>query len=285
MPIIGYQISEYSINNISGQYGGGLAGCDGLIINCVIVDNWIWFHDTTYSGFGGSYGGGNLSHCDGEIRNCIIWGEGEGRSDIGPGVEAVITFSNVLDGWEGEGNISVYPYFADPFNGDYHLRSAAGRWDGVAVAWVYDDVTSLCIDAGQPEGYWDPNDTPNNPNDDVWVGGPKGNGCGELWPHGGRVNMGAYGGGREASMSLSSVGMASDLDCDGGVGFYDFGLFGDEWGYGSEGWSVESGGIGASEYSVGRAPPYRSDFDRDGGVGLGDLLRFAEEWLVGLEHY
>ena len=45
-------------------------------------------------------------------------------------------------------------------------------------------VTSPCIDAGDPTADW----------------------TGELWPHGGRINMGAYGGTPEASMSLSIVG-------------------------------------------------------------------------------
>ena len=64
-------------------------------------------------------------------------------------------------------------------------------------------------------------------------------------------------------------GSAGDVDCDGVVSFYDFGLFGGDWGYGGE------------SASVGRGPPYRSDLDRDGVVGLEDLLEYAEAWLVG----
>jgi hypothetical protein len=60
-------------------------------------------------------------------------------------------------------------------------------------------------------------------------------------------------------MSLCSYGKAGDLDCDGVVGFYDFGLFGGDWGYGGE-----------EAFPVGQAPPYRGDFDCDGVVGVGD---------------
>jgi len=69
--------------------------------------------------------------------------------------------------------------------GDYHLKSQAGRWDAGTQGWVKDDVTSPCIDAGDPDAdYGD-----------------------ELWPHGQRLNMGAYGGTSEASLSLSTRGM------------------------------------------------------------------------------
>lgn len=50
--------------------------------------------------------------------------------------------------------------------------------------WVYDDSNSLCIDAGDPNSDWSD----------------------ELWPNGNRINMGAYGGTPQASLSLSTVG-------------------------------------------------------------------------------
>ena len=64
-------------------------------------------------------------------------------------------------------------------NGDHHLKSQAGRWDPNAGTWVQDDVTSPCIDAGDPMS-------------------PIGL---EPFPNGGIVNMGAYGGTAEASKS------------------------------------------------------------------------------------
>ena len=90
------------------------------------------------------------------------------------------------------------------------MRSSSGRWDGGLGEWVYDSVTSACIDGGDPGSDW----------------------FGEYWPHGGRINIGAYGGTRYASMSLSEFGNVADLDNDFSVGFIDFGVFGYKWGFG-----------------------------------------------------
>jgi len=65
--------------------------------------------------------------------------------------------------------------------GDYHLKSQAGRWDAISKTWVTDDTTSPCIDAGDPLAL---------------LGD-------ELWPHGDCINMGAYGGTPEASLSYA----------------------------------------------------------------------------------
>ena len=66
------------------------------------------------------------------------------------------------------------------------MKSQSGRWDPNIVSWVQDDVTSPCIDTGDPNSEW----------------------AGEIWPHGKRINMGAYGGTRQASMSLETEGMS-----------------------------------------------------------------------------
>ena len=63
--------------------------------------------------------------------------------------------------------------------GDYHLRSEVGRWEAQAQDWVPDAVTSPCIDAGDPNSDW----------------------TAETWPHGGRINLGVYGGTWQASLS------------------------------------------------------------------------------------
>jgi hypothetical protein len=77
------------------------------------------------------------------------------------------------------GNISVDPCFSDPDNRDYHLKSQAGRWDPVSQSWVQDDITSPCIDTGNP---------------DTEIGS-------EPLPNGGIINMGTYGGTDQASKS------------------------------------------------------------------------------------
>jgi len=89
------------------------------------------------------------------------------------------TGGNYVDCDPGDTDISTDPLFADPANGDFHLKSRYGRWNG--SAWVQDNVTSPCIDAGDPS--------------DDYSNEPK--------PNGGRINMGAYGNTPEASKSPS----------------------------------------------------------------------------------
>ena len=77
----------------------------------------------------------------------------------------------------GTGCIAKDPCFADAASGDFHLKSAAGRWNG--TTWVKDTVTSPCIDAGEASAAY-----ANEPS-----------------PNGNRANMGAYGNTTEASKS------------------------------------------------------------------------------------
>jgi hypothetical protein len=118
--------------------------------------------------------------------------------------KTAIRYCNVSDSspdlWrfvgEAVGDIDVDPLFTDAghwdpngtpddpnddfwVEGDYHLKSQAGRWDPNDQSWIINDVTSPCIDAGDP----------NSPVGD------------EPMPNGGRINMGAYGGTAEASKS------------------------------------------------------------------------------------
>ena len=116
----------------------------------------------------------------------------DGQAGISPGANGILNW--------GSGNIDADPRFADPaywdvngtpddpnddffVEGDYHLRSQAGRWDPVSAGWIQDDVTSPCIDGGDP-------------NSAVAF---------EPYPNGGLVNMGAYGGTVEASKSDSGL--------------------------------------------------------------------------------
>ncbi|MCP4610996.1 MAG: choice-of-anchor D domain-containing protein [Planctomycetes bacterium] len=128
------------------------------------------------------------------VLNNIIW-ENEIFIDqnVGPG-DYDINFNDIQGGFEivgndwltgeeevyvGEGNIDVDPCFADPGNRDYHLKSEADRWDPVSQTLVQDDITSPCIDAGQPG---------------TSIGS-------EPSPNGDIINMGAYGGTDKASKS------------------------------------------------------------------------------------
>lgn len=195
--------------------GGGLSNCDGSITNCVVVGNKAWcgggifncsvIRNCTISNNSASEKGGGI-YCYGSettLSNCILWGnvaaQGEQIALYGYAwhpSSVMVSYSNVQGGSEqvyvgpGDrlnwpaGNINVDPCFADtsspdPNEWDYHLKSQAGRWDPTSWSWVQDDVTSLCIDKGDP----------NSP----VAAEPLPNGC--------RVNMGAYGDTVEASKS------------------------------------------------------------------------------------
>ena len=124
-----------------------------------------------------------------------------------------INYSDVFDEtWTGAGNIHADPIFADPNNGDYHVNSQAGRWEPGKQAWIMDNVTSPCIDAGDPMS-------------------PIGL---EPFPNGGRVNMGAYGGTAEASKSYfgeppCETIIAGDINGDCKVDFSDFSIMTLHW--------------------------------------------------------
>ncbi|MDD4198981.1 MAG: right-handed parallel beta-helix repeat-containing protein [Paludibacter sp.] len=137
------------------------------------------------------------------LRNCILsgvknpydntklsqpWSYGSmeaGYDDMG---DVSISHTDFWGGFEqlpGSGNIAVDPLFADSINSDFHLKSEYGRWNG--LTWVNDDVSSPCINAGNPD------DAYNN----------------EPAPNGGRINMGAYGNTAEASMHPGVSGVES----------------------------------------------------------------------------
>jgi hypothetical protein len=110
------------------------------------------------------------------------------------------------------------------------------------AAWVPDEMTSPCIDAGDPNSDW----------------------TAELWPHGKRINMGVYGGTPQASMSLFDVGNIANLDYDPAdeVDFNDFRLFVNKW---------------LKEEIL-----IPEDLNRDGVVNFFDYAIFAGHWLESI---
>lgn len=198
-----------------------------VISNCIFAgnresaihsfDKYVTIKGCTFSGNSSDRGVSALDTWEGaKVSNCIFWDNSspaiEGLFDFFE--ETVIEYCNIEGGWPGEGNIDVDPCFvlpgywnlngspddtADDFwvDGDYHLQSQAGHWDQQSQTWVQDEVTSLCIDAGDP----------NSP-----IGT-------EPFPNGGRVNMGAYGAGDKASKSyfgkpVCEVIIAGDINGD-----------------------------------------------------------------------
>ena len=168
------------------------------------------------------------------LENSIVWGNNLNQI-LG---SADVTYSDVEGGYSGTGNIDIDPYFVDPNSGDLHLLSQAGRWDPATKTWVIDDITSSCIDAGNPSSEW----------------------SAELWPHGGHINIGAYGGTPEASMSLSAMGNVADLNNDNAVNGQDFANFANAW---------------QTEQVL-----LPQDFDRNGTVDLNDVGILCINWLI-----
>jgi hypothetical protein len=183
------------------------------IINCTFYSN------SAYAG-----GAVGWDSCQaGRMSNCIIWANNP-STDPGiysgscgdfiylPSPPLKAYYNDLQKPWQdselrGPGNIVGDPCFVDPCNGDYHLRSTAGRWDPASSTWVTDTNTSLCIDAGNPG--CDPADEPV--------------------PNGNRINMGAYGGTAKASKSPENWALLADLTNSRKVDSNDLGVFTDYW--------------------------------------------------------
>ena len=189
--------------NSATYYGGGMCNRDSrpTLSNCTLATN------SAQNGNALACGSYKWKHI--ELINCILW---DGGNEIwnNDNSTIAITFSNIHGGFPGESNIDSDPYFVDPgywadvndpdiivepndpnaiwIDGDYHLKSVAGRWDPNSQSWVLDDVRSPCIDTGDPNSCigFEPN------------------------PNGNVVNMGAYGGTAEASLSPSGINCISD---------------------------------------------------------------------------
>ncbi len=176
---------------------------------------------------------------------------------------AKVKYSDIQGGWAGTGNINQDPCFAETgfwdvngtpedtsndtwFAGNYHLLSNAGRWipsntyepdpNISFTGWLQDSVSSPCIDAGDPIADWSE----------------------ELWPHGKRINMGAYGGSVQASLSMSNAGDIRDLDCDDMVTWNDVLRLACKW--------------------CSNNVPLKEDLNLDGIVDTNDLLFFDGNW-------
>ena len=128
-----------------------------------------------------------------QVENCIFWNNGNDFETVYKGQAAVLTVNYTLtqQGFAGTGNFSSDPLFANPSNGDFHLKSKGGRF--LNGEWVNDDVTSPAIDAGNPSSPFSNEPTPN----------------------GSRINLGYYGNTAEASKS-ADVGI-EELSLESGA--------------------------------------------------------------------
>ncbi len=224
--------------NSASQRGGGLscekAGAFMTVQNCTIWGN------------SANTNGGGVGCSDGSsatVTNSIVWANiaPQGREfSVVYGGTLSLSYSNIANGqagihlqsgctldW-GEGNIDVDPLFErigywddkgtrDPSDDvwvedDFHLKSQAARWDTESQTWVQDNMTSPCIDAGDPM-------SPIG-----W----------ESFPNGGFVNMGAYGGTSQASKTyfggpICETIVAGDINGDGQVNRADLEIMALHW--------------------------------------------------------
>jgi hypothetical protein len=188
------------------------------------------------------------------VQNSIFWNTVEVFEGITNQIDLTVDHCLMPVTWQslGTGNIWADPLFAKPgywdpngtpnnskddfwVEGDYHLNQG-GSLDPAGRRWVVDKVTSPCIDVGNDDPEWK-----NEP-----------------WPNGRRIDMGAYGGTAEASLSPSKVGSPADLDGDGRVDFRDCSAFATAW--------------------LSTVAPRREDFNRDGGVDFADFTAFSSWW-------
>lgn len=219
-------IANCIITGNNASYGGGIFAsgdvtCAGSpkILNCTFSAN--------ISEAGGALFCGEQSNPS--MVNCVLWGNSAvygseiALMTIDWGSSVSISYTNLQGGqaavayypeppgayleWR-EGNVDVDPCFADPGNGDYHLKSQAGRWDPNSESWVKDSVTSLAIDAGNPGCPL--GDEPNDANNV-------------------RINLGAYGGTAEASKTPANWHSIADLTNDWVVDYNDLSIFVDYW--------------------------------------------------------
>ena len=138
-------LKEVSIAyNNSNAYGGGIASFSGTEL--VIEKSTIALNSAGYDGHDFFTQSSNLI-----ILNSIIWNNFD--ETIFTEIESTnIFYSNIIGGWDGEGNIDDNPQFTDPVSGDFTLLP-----------------TSPCIDAGTPFFVWE-GDTLVNMSEDEYNG-------------------------------------------------------------------------------------------------------------------
>ncbi len=182
------------VGNRSTDPAGAVIYCvdsQAVLANCTIADNYAGTLGATLT----------LLDSNVTVLDSILWNAGLYEVLAAGTSKPDIRYCGVRGWWADWGNIHKDPLFARPgiwvnpedpsqplgpedpqtilIPGDYHLKSQAGRWDPETQSWVEDEATSPCIDAGlrtSPVGH-------------------------EPAPNGDRINMGAYSGTTQASMS------------------------------------------------------------------------------------
>jgi len=201
--------------NTSGIIAGGMYinGGSPILTNCALIKNSalssgggvmvnsntsLTLTNCTFSG-NSAMSGSVMENFNSTITltNCILW------DNLPPQIgnynsTSVVTYSDIQGGVPGDGNIDADPRFVSRGSwtdagawipGDYHLKSEGWSWDVVQGLWSWDDVTSPCIDAGDPSAALGA-EAPCE------AGAPLSERAANS-----RINMGAYGGTAQASLA------------------------------------------------------------------------------------
>jgi hypothetical protein len=257
-------LSGNTASRVAGIYSA-MGGGSVQMPFCTIVGN-----RNLNSTLGAGVSGGNFI-----IKNSILWANGNGseNAQIYPVFDGMTIDYSCVQGWTGDlggdGNIGLVPKFVKPgywiveedawvpvdpiwVEGDYHLQSEGWRWDWAAERWTYDDVTSPCIDAGNPADELG-EELPFVPIDPAGIFGAN------L-----RVDMGAYGQTDQASLAPADQILLTDMTNDGATDLEDLLILADRW-------------LRQNYHTFYKARG--TDFTRDNMVNLEDLACLAGEWL------
>ena len=133
------------IRNSTGSFGGAMSigvNCNATVINCLFAQNSAGTHagglysyssyptliNCTFAANSAPNGSAlafasatNLPVNDAKLSSCILWDRG---NEIWKGDDSTIAvaYSDIKGGWSGTGNIDADPLFADPCDGNYHIR-------------------------------------------------------------------------------------------------------------------------------------------------------------------
>lgn len=176
------------------SFGSASRRTSVTVANCTIAQNWL------SSTSGSPAGGIQSSGVDILVNSSIVWNNGGAElTIIDPVLRDPVSYCDIDGGYLGDGNIHEDPLFFNDWSEDYHLQSQYGRYDSGSGIWVTDGRHSPCIDTGDPSGSYGE----------------------EPLPNGDRINMGAYGGTRQASKGREHLVYHVDgtSGSDGSAGF------------------------------------------------------------------
>jgi hypothetical protein len=188
-----------SFSDISGGQAGIYDPCNGLDWGQANIDA-----DPCFASFDPN---GDPNLWDFHLQSVYgRWNSTFHRIDLNnDGIINLVEFARLADVWLQQGtmpedldNSGIVDWTDMKLFAQYFL--ATGQEDG----WISDELTSPCVDTGDPNSDWGS----------------------EPWPNGKRINMGAYGGTSQASKN----GNIADLNVDGIVNFFDLAELGKLWG-------------------------------------------------------